>query len=112
MQLCKRSSPALLLKLIVVLGSLWMIFLVLQLDAPLPFDLIHSNSWLEYKDYDFGPERVCNCSAIQQANKEALEQAKILTITKEFQKNIQIPDEYYVNETKDCRCVGLNQSSF
>lgn len=103
MRLCKQGRQELLLKLIVILGSLWMMFLVLQLDTPLPTDLIQSDSWLEYRDYDFGPEKVFNCSAIQGGNKEALEQAKLLTITKEFQKTIQIPDEYYINETKDCR---------
>ncbi|MEQ2166302.1 hypothetical protein GOODEAATRI_026554 [Goodea atripinnis] len=95
----------LLLVLTVVLGSLWMVFLVLQLDTSLPLDLIHSHSWLEYNDYDFGPERVCNCSAIQQGDREALQEAKLLTITKYFRKTIQIPDEYYINQTQDCRCV-------
>ncbi|XP_014853735.1 PREDICTED: beta-1,3-galactosyl-O-glycosyl-glycoprotein beta-1,6-N-acetylglucosaminyltransferase [Poecilia mexicana] len=103
MPLCKRSWRQLSLKLSVALGSLWTLFLVLQLQSPLSTDIIHSNRWLEYRDYDFGPERVCNCSAIQEGNTEALLEAKLLTITKEFQKNIQIPDEYYINETKDCR---------
>lgn len=108
MRFCKQSWRQLSLKLTFALGSLWMLFLVLQTQSPLSTDLIHSNNWLEYRDYDFGPERVCNCSAIQEGDKEELLEAKLLTITKEFQKNIQIPDEYYINETKDCRCVALN----
>ncbi|MEQ2257742.1 hypothetical protein ILYODFUR_037857, partial [Ilyodon furcidens] len=103
MRLRKKSWRHLLLVLTVALGSLWMVFLVLQLDTSWPLDPIHSQSWLEYKDYDFGPERVCNCSAIQQGDQEALQEAKILTITKHFRKTIQIPDEYYISQTQDCR---------
>ncbi|XP_023199825.1 LOW QUALITY PROTEIN: beta-1,3-galactosyl-O-glycosyl-glycoprotein beta-1,6-N-acetylglucosaminyltransferase [Xiphophorus maculatus] len=102
MPFCNQSWHQLLLKLTFALGSLWTLFLALQLESPLSTHLIHSNRWLEYRDYDFGPEGVCNCSAIQEGNTEALEEAKLLTITKEFQKNIQIPDEYYIKETKDC----------
>lgn len=65
-------------------------------------------SWLEYTDADGGPEKVCNCSAILQGEREALEQAKLLTISKDFHKSVQIPDEYYINATQDCRCVALN----
>ncbi|XP_047237369.1 beta-1,3-galactosyl-O-glycosyl-glycoprotein beta-1,6-N-acetylglucosaminyltransferase-like [Girardinichthys multiradiatus] len=103
MRLCKKSWWHLLLVLTVALGSLWMVLLVLQLDTSLPLDLIHSHSWLEYKDHDFGPESICNCSAIQQGDQEALQEAKLLTITKHFRKTIQIPDEYYINQTQDCR---------
>ncbi|KAM4745076.1 beta-1,3-galactosyl-O-glycosyl-glycoprotein beta-1,6-N-acetylglucosaminyltransferase-like isoform 1-T2 [Anableps anableps] len=103
MRLCKRNWQQLLLKLSVILGSLWMLFLVLLPESPMFTGLVHGGSWLEYKDHDFGPERMCNCSAIQRGNREALERAKLLTITKEFQKNIQISDEYYINETQDCR---------
>ncbi|MEQ2219622.1 hypothetical protein XENOCAPTIV_020915 [Xenoophorus captivus] len=111
MRLCKKSWRHLLMVHTVALGSLWMVLLVLQLDTSWPLDPIHSHSWLEYKDYDFGMERVCNCSAIQQGDREALQEAKLLTITKHFRKTIQIPDEYYINQTQDCRCVALNYSA-
>lgn len=65
-------------------------------------------SWLEYTDADGGPEKVCNCSAILRGEAEALEQAKILSITKDFHESVHIPDEYYTNATLDCRCVALN----
>ncbi|XP_012705741.2 beta-1,3-galactosyl-O-glycosyl-glycoprotein beta-1,6-N-acetylglucosaminyltransferase-like [Fundulus heteroclitus] len=103
MRLLRQRWWQLLLKLSVVLGSLLLLFLVLQWDSPLPPELIHSPNWLEYQDYEFGAEGVCNCSAIQRGDSEALQQAKLLTITRDFRKNIQIPDEYYINETEDCR---------
>ncbi|KAK5613174.1 hypothetical protein CRENBAI_000275 [Crenichthys baileyi] len=103
MRLYKQSWWKLLLVLTVALGSLCMVFLALKLDTSLPLDLFHSHSWLEYNDYDFGPESMCNCSAIQQGDREALKEAKLLTITKYFRKTIQIPDEYYINQTQDCR---------
>ncbi|XP_012705740.2 beta-1,3-galactosyl-O-glycosyl-glycoprotein beta-1,6-N-acetylglucosaminyltransferase [Fundulus heteroclitus] len=103
MRLLRQRWRQLLLKLSVVLGSLLLLFLVLQWDSSLSAEQIHSHSWLEYQDYEFGPERVCNCSAIQRGDLEALQQAKLLTITRDFRKNIQIPDEYYINETQDCR---------
>ncbi|KAM4615896.1 beta-1,3-galactosyl-O-glycosyl-glycoprotein beta-1,6-N-acetylglucosaminyltransferase-like [Polymixia lowei] len=68
-----------------------------------------SYSWLEYTYTDFSPEDVCNCSAILQGEPEALEKAKLLTITKDFQKSVQIPDEYYINATKDCRKFKLSR---
>ncbi|XP_035763265.1 beta-1,3-galactosyl-O-glycosyl-glycoprotein beta-1,6-N-acetylglucosaminyltransferase-like [Neolamprologus brichardi] len=59
--------------------------------------------WLQYANDDESPEKVCKCSAILQGEKEELQKAKLLTITKDFQKIIQIPDEYYINATQDCR---------
>ncbi|XP_017269213.1 beta-1,3-galactosyl-O-glycosyl-glycoprotein beta-1,6-N-acetylglucosaminyltransferase-like [Kryptolebias marmoratus] len=103
MRLLKRGCLLLSLKLTVGLGSLWMVYLVGQLNSGRTPGFIHSHSWLEYSDDDGGPEKVCNCSAILQGEQEALEQAKILTITRDFRRNIQIPDEYYINETQDCR---------
>lgn len=68
-------------------------------------------SWLEYEDADGSPESVCDCSAILQGDMEAVEQAKLLTITKDFKKSVQIPDEYYIHATKDCGCVPLKVSA-
>ncbi|XP_038162391.1 beta-1,3-galactosyl-O-glycosyl-glycoprotein beta-1,6-N-acetylglucosaminyltransferase-like [Cyprinodon tularosa] len=103
MPLCKKSSRQLLLKLSIALGSVWMLFLVLQPDISPTSELVQSNNWLVYRDYDFGPERVCDCSAIRRGQWEALKQAKLLSITRDFRKSIQVPDEYYINETRDCR---------
>ncbi|CAB1444489.1 unnamed protein product, partial [Pleuronectes platessa] len=66
-------------------------------------------SWLEYTDSDDSPEKVCNCSAILQGEREALEQAKLLTITKDFHKSVHIPDEHYVNATEDCSAFKLRR---
>ncbi|XP_039659092.1 beta-1,3-galactosyl-O-glycosyl-glycoprotein beta-1,6-N-acetylglucosaminyltransferase-like [Perca fluviatilis] len=73
------------------------------------WDPTYRFSWLEYTDADDLPEKVCNCSAILLGESEAVEQAKILTITKDFRKSVQIPDEYYINATQDCRKFKLSR---
>ncbi|XP_037337994.2 beta-1,3-galactosyl-O-glycosyl-glycoprotein beta-1,6-N-acetylglucosaminyltransferase-like [Pungitius pungitius] len=99
MRLTKKSC---LLLVIVGVIVLWMFF-------PLhPLDLwgskhIYSYSWLNYSDADGGPENKCDCPAILQGDSKALEQAKTLTSTKDFQKSITIPNEYYINASQDCR---------
>ncbi|XP_041643368.1 beta-1,3-galactosyl-O-glycosyl-glycoprotein beta-1,6-N-acetylglucosaminyltransferase-like [Cheilinus undulatus] len=100
MRLQKQKS--LFLKLSLVLGSLWIIFMINRPKAGWDPTYILRYSWLEYTDEDGGPERVCNCSAILRGEREAVEEAKLLTITRDFHKNIQIPDEYYINATQDC----------
>ncbi|KAM6930686.1 beta-1,3-galactosyl-O-glycosyl-glycoprotein beta-1,6-N-acetylglucosaminyltransferase 3-like [Xenentodon cancila] len=60
-------------------------------------------------DDDGGPEKACNCTGILQGDPAALEQAKILTITKDFKNRIHLPDEYYINATQDCRSFKLNR---
>lgn len=108
MRILRRRQLKLLLKLTVVLGSLWMLYLPgwPRTGWSPTYSLRHS--WLEYTDDDGGPEKVCNCSAILQGEREALDQAKLLSITKDFQKSVRIPDEYYINATQDCRCVSFN----
>ncbi|XP_026176704.1 beta-1,3-galactosyl-O-glycosyl-glycoprotein beta-1,6-N-acetylglucosaminyltransferase [Mastacembelus armatus] len=90
------------LKFIIVLGSLVLIWLLTCFKVH-----IAKYSWLEYSAADGGPENVCNCSAILQGDKEAVDRAKLLLITKDFRKNIHIPDEYYIHATQDCRKFKL-----
>ncbi|XP_061758104.1 beta-1,3-galactosyl-O-glycosyl-glycoprotein beta-1,6-N-acetylglucosaminyltransferase-like [Nerophis ophidion] len=59
--------------------------------------------WLDYTDEDENPEKVCDCSAILQGEREALERAKLLTLTNDFRKRVNVPEEFYTNATKDCR---------
>uniref|UniRef100_A0A668UWI2 Glucosaminyl (N-acetyl) transferase 3, mucin type n=1 Tax=Oreochromis aureus TaxID=47969 RepID=A0A668UWI2_OREAU len=92
-----------LLQFIAVLGSLWMLSLLIPLKTARRPAYILRYQWLEYTNNDESPEKVCNCTGILQGEKEALLKAKLLTITKDFQKIIQIPDEYYINATQDCR---------
>uniref|UniRef100_A0A3B4ZF82 Beta-1,3-galactosyl-O-glycosyl-glycoprotein beta-1,6-N-acetylglucosaminyltransferase-like n=1 Tax=Stegastes partitus TaxID=144197 RepID=A0A3B4ZF82_9TELE len=105
MRLLRRGQLSLLLKLTVVLGSVWMLSLLSDMKT----DWSLNYSWLEYTDIDGGPEKECNCSAIMRGNKAELEKAKFLTITKDFRKRVQIPDEYYINATKDCRKFKLSR---
>ncbi|XP_051807023.1 beta-1,3-galactosyl-O-glycosyl-glycoprotein beta-1,6-N-acetylglucosaminyltransferase-like isoform X1 [Acanthochromis polyacanthus] len=105
MPLLKRGRLSLLFKLTVVLGSVWMLSLLNELRT----DWSLTYSWWEYTDVDGGPEKECNCSAILQGETEALEKAKLLTLTKDFHKSVDIPDEYYINATKDCRNFKLSR---
>ncbi|XP_049907436.1 beta-1,3-galactosyl-O-glycosyl-glycoprotein beta-1,6-N-acetylglucosaminyltransferase-like [Epinephelus moara] len=97
-----KQRCLLLLKLTAVLASLWMISLLSHPKIGWHPTYILRYSWLEYEDADGSPESVCDCSAILQGDMEAVEQAKLLTITKDFKKSVQIPDEYYIHATKDC----------
>ncbi|XP_071385591.1 beta-1,3-galactosyl-O-glycosyl-glycoprotein beta-1,6-N-acetylglucosaminyltransferase-like [Centroberyx affinis] len=108
----KRLRPGRRLLWLMLSGALGLLCMLSLLGPPeMDWDPTSSftNSWLEYTDADGNPEDVCNCSAILQGDKEALQQAKLLTITKDFQKSVQIPDEYYVNATKDCRKFKLSR---
>ncbi|XP_041792804.1 beta-1,3-galactosyl-O-glycosyl-glycoprotein beta-1,6-N-acetylglucosaminyltransferase-like isoform X2 [Chelmon rostratus] len=109
MRLQKRGRLLLLLKLIVVLGSLWMLILLSHPKTGWDPTHILGYRWLEYTDADGGPEKVCNCSAILQGEKEALVQAKLLSITREFHKSVRIPNEYYIKATQDCRKFRISR---
>lgn len=102
----KCLSLKLLLKLTVVVVSLWMLILLSQPKTGRDPASIFSYSWLDYTDADGSPEAACDCSAILGGEKEEIEKAKILSITTDFRKSVQIPDEYYINATQDCRCVA------
>ncbi|KAM4602927.1 beta-1,3-galactosyl-O-glycosyl-glycoprotein beta-1,6-N-acetylglucosaminyltransferase-like [Polymixia lowei] len=60
-------------------------------------------SLLDCTDTDGSPEDACSCSAIMQGDTVAVEKAKILTTMEDFKKSVQIPDEHYINATRDCR---------
>ncbi len=94
------------MKLTVAMGLLWLSTLLSYSKPGWDPTYILKYSWLEYTDADGDLENMCNCSAILQGDTEALKEAKILTITKDFRASVQIPDEYYINATKDCRCVA------
>lgn len=105
MRLLKRGRLSLLFKLTVFLGSLWMFSVLNELRT----DWSLTYSWWEYTDVDGGPEKECNCSAILQGDTEALEKAKLLAITQDFRKSVEIPDEFYINAAKDCRNFKLSR---
>ncbi|XP_073322849.1 beta-1,3-galactosyl-O-glycosyl-glycoprotein beta-1,6-N-acetylglucosaminyltransferase-like [Pagrus major] len=107
MKLLKRGWLLWLLKLSVVLGSLWMLLSFTKTSWNPTFSLSYSR--LEYTDFDGDPEKMCDCSEILRGEREALEQAKLLTITKTFKDSTRIPDEYYINATKDCRKFQLSR---
>ncbi|XP_029960251.1 beta-1,3-galactosyl-O-glycosyl-glycoprotein beta-1,6-N-acetylglucosaminyltransferase [Salarias fasciatus] len=97
-----------LLTLSGALGSLWMVF---HFSKPKTWQVPADNlnySWLEYPDADGGLEKVCNCTAILEGDREAVAQAKLLTITKDFNLHYQIPDDHYIKAAQDCRKFKLS----
>ncbi|KAG7223420.1 hypothetical protein INR49_015523 [Caranx melampygus] len=68
-----------------------------------------STQRLEYTDADGVTDTSYNCSAILQEDKKALEKAKLLTEDKRFRKTVQIPDENYMNATRDCGKFKLSR---
>ncbi|XP_060922544.1 beta-1,3-galactosyl-O-glycosyl-glycoprotein beta-1,6-N-acetylglucosaminyltransferase-like [Limanda limanda] len=109
MRILKQGRFPLLLKLTIALGSLWILFLLTRSKPGCNPSSVLGYSWLDYTDSDDSPEKVCNCSAILQGEREALEQAKLLTITKDFRKSVHIPDEHYMNATEDCSAFKLRR---
>ncbi|XP_019733644.1 beta-1,3-galactosyl-O-glycosyl-glycoprotein beta-1,6-N-acetylglucosaminyltransferase [Hippocampus comes] len=94
------------LKLAALLATLCMLSLISGILKvgwnPTP-GILGRYTWLDYDDDDDSPEKACNCSAILRGERQALEQAKLLTLTKDFRKRLSVPDQFYVNATKDCR---------
>ncbi|KAM4615897.1 beta-1,3-galactosyl-O-glycosyl-glycoprotein beta-1,6-N-acetylglucosaminyltransferase-like [Polymixia lowei] len=84
---------------------LWSLFdaIEISVDPNYRINVKKNYSHLEYTDADGSPEDTSSCSAIMQGDTVAVEKAKILAITKDFKKSVQIPDEYYINATQDCR---------
>ncbi|XP_035021568.2 beta-1,3-galactosyl-O-glycosyl-glycoprotein beta-1,6-N-acetylglucosaminyltransferase [Hippoglossus stenolepis] len=109
MRLLKPGRFRLVLRITIALGSLWILSLLTRSKPGWNPSSVLRYSWLEYTDSDDSPEKVCNCSAILQGEREALEQAKLLTITKDFHKSVHIPDEHYMNATKDCSAFKLRR---
>lgn len=104
----RRLSLPFLLEIAAVLGSLWMLALLCQPQTAWNPSYIFSYGWLDYAgdDDDGSPESACDCVAILGGDAEEIEKAKLLSLSRDFHKSVQIPDEYYINATQDCRCVA------
>lgn len=98
----KRISLKLILKLTAAVAFLGMLVLLKHKTGWRNAYMFYYN-WLEISDADGNPEAACNCSAVLQGDQEEIEKAKILAITEAFQKSVQIPDEYYLSATENCR---------
>lgn len=96
-----------LLKIAAVLGLLGMLALLRQPRTAWNPSYIFSYSWLDYTDNGGGPESACDCVAILRGDVEEIEKAKLLTITRDFRRSVRVPDEYYINATRDCRCAAI-----
>ncbi|XP_026199679.1 beta-1,3-galactosyl-O-glycosyl-glycoprotein beta-1,6-N-acetylglucosaminyltransferase [Anabas testudineus] len=104
-----QQNWLLLLKGFVVLGSLWLLFLLNWSKTGRDLTYSFRYNRLEYTDVDGDPEEECNCYAILKGEREAIEKVKLLTITKDFKKRIHIPNEYYINATEDCTTFKLTR---
>lgn len=110
MWLLKYIKLKLMLKLAVVVASLG-ILVVLRHTASWTNTYMFSYRWLEITDADGNMYATCNCSAVLLRDQEEIEKVKMLAIRRDFQMTIQVPDEYYVNATRDCRCVPASNIS-
>lgn len=102
----RRISLKLVLKLTVVVVSLWFVTLLSHHKTGWGHTYVFGYGWLDYSDDDGDPEAACNCSSILQGDKDEIEKAKILSISRTFRRSVQITDEYYIDATRDCRCVA------
>ncbi|CAL8237860.1 unnamed protein product, partial [Merluccius merluccius] len=57
---------------------------------------------LEFTD-DGVPEEAFDCTAILKGDRDELDKAKLLSVTKDFRKKVKVNEEYYVTATQDCR---------
>lgn len=105
MKLPKCASLQLLLKLTAAVALLLLVFIELAQRQPgWNPSYIFSYGRVDY--VDAAPESAYSCSEILRGNAEEIEKAKLLSMTRDFRKSVQIPDEDYINATKDCRCVA------
>lgn len=95
----------LLLLLLLTAASLWIHLQLTQHQfAWSPSSYIHSTDWSDYRYSDGEPESACNCSAILQGDDKEVEKAQLLSLRGSFQKQVRVPDEFYISATRDCRC--------
>ncbi|XP_075903317.1 beta-1,3-galactosyl-O-glycosyl-glycoprotein beta-1,6-N-acetylglucosaminyltransferase-like [Nelusetta ayraudi] len=113
MKYVRCISLELLLLLTVVAGALWIVMQVTRHQSSWNPSNIFNYGWLDYtNDNDGGPELACDCFAVLQGNALETDKAKILTVTKEFRKRVQVPDEIYINATQNCREFKLSRKYF
>lgn len=48
----------------------------------------------------------CNCSEVMRGNVDEITKAKLLVLRKDFRKKVHVPDDFYIDATRDCKCVA------
>lgn len=92
----RRFSLKLLLKIVVVLGSLWMVTLVHKPQS----------RWNpSYHLTDGVLESSCDCLKVLHDDDEEVEKAKLLSIRRDFRNKVRLTDDFYINATQDCKYV-------
>ncbi|XP_058491777.1 beta-1,3-galactosyl-O-glycosyl-glycoprotein beta-1,6-N-acetylglucosaminyltransferase-like [Solea solea] len=109
MRFLRPRRILLFLKLTSVLAMLWLLAILSCSDEEWDSNFRLGYRWFEYADDDGSPEATCNCSAILQGDSRAVEQAKILSITRAFRKNVLLSDEHYIKAAQDCREFKLSR---
>lgn len=92
----RRFSLKLLLKIVVILASLWM------------FTLVRSpqSKWNpSYFLTDGVPGSSCDCLKVLSGDDDEIEKAKLLSIRRDYRTKVQVTDDFYINATQDCTCV-------
>lgn len=96
MKLPRRLSLKLLLKIVVVLGSLWGFTLILTPQ---------SRRNPSYILTDGVPGSSCDCLKVLYGDLEEIEKAKLLSIRRDFRTKVRVTDDFYINATRDCKYV-------
>lgn len=86
----------LLLKVAIILGSLWIFTLVHELQS-------RWNPSYILTDEVSGSS--CNCLKVLLGDVEEIEKAKLLSIRKDYRAKVRVTDDFYINATQDCKYV-------
>ncbi|XP_075903240.1 beta-1,3-galactosyl-O-glycosyl-glycoprotein beta-1,6-N-acetylglucosaminyltransferase-like [Nelusetta ayraudi] len=99
----RRVSLKLLLKIMVLLGSLWMFTLVRE----------PKSKWNPSHIVTDGvPGSSCNCLEVLRGDEEEIEKAKLLSIRRDFRRKVRVPDDLYINATHDCNEFKADRKYF
>ncbi|CAL8346269.1 unnamed protein product [Lota lota] len=99
-----RHSTYIILRVCAILALLWTVVFVIS-PSKIYWDPLSSwhYRWLDYTEYEGNAEDACNCSSLLQGDAHSLEQAKLLSISRDFRKKVLRSHDYYINATRDCR---------
>ena len=99
----RRLRTNILLRVSAIVALLWtVVFVISPIETEWDPISSWSNRWQDYKEYEENLEDACNCSSFLQGDIDCIENAKILSISKDFQKKVLRKEDYYINATVDC----------
>ncbi|XP_056447490.1 beta-1,3-galactosyl-O-glycosyl-glycoprotein beta-1,6-N-acetylglucosaminyltransferase-like [Gadus chalcogrammus] len=99
-----RRFTNVILRVIAIVALLWtVVFVISPTEIEWVPTLSWSNRWLAYKEYEGNVEDACNCSSLLQGDIDCMENAKLLSISKDFRKKFLRKEDNYINATVNCR---------